>query len=298
MGPSKLNCWEFKKCGLEPGGKNVKKLGACLVAIDQTLDGINGGKCAGRCCWAFNEALGKRRDGGPAAEKSGCDGCDFYSLVAREEGIAFQTTHEILDRLLNRTFTVGLPIMVRTPSQEDVWMNLTGWKVNEFVIAQTSHVIRPPGVKDRCRIRYFKEENAYVFDAEVIAAQPVFSLVFFKYPTVIRKMPMRKSRRYKTFLPAKICFSEKKGDVASADALIIDLSEGGCRIKTGQIRAGNNFRLSYTFLDYKLEDIECEVRNIETIEGLYFVAVRFCSLSPRQIEDLKSCVELLERVLL
>jgi len=27
--PGKLNCWEFKKCGRQPGGPKVAELGVC-----------------------------------------------------------------------------------------------------------------------------------------------------------------------------------------------------------------------------------------------------------------------------
>ena len=40
----KQNCWEFMKCGREPGGERVKELGVCPVALDSSANGINSGK--------------------------------------------------------------------------------------------------------------------------------------------------------------------------------------------------------------------------------------------------------------
>ena len=47
----KLNCWEYWRCGREPNGINVSKLGKCSVPVSKEYDGVNNGKNAGRCCW-------------------------------------------------------------------------------------------------------------------------------------------------------------------------------------------------------------------------------------------------------
>ncbi|MGA7878649.1 MAG: hypothetical protein WCA08_23515, partial [Desulfoferrobacter sp.] len=47
-----VNCWEYKQCGRQPGGKNVHELGVCPAATDASFDGINCGMNAGRICWA------------------------------------------------------------------------------------------------------------------------------------------------------------------------------------------------------------------------------------------------------
>ena len=48
----KQNCWEYKKCGRQPGGSKVAELGICPVAVENRTDAVNGGKNAGRACWA------------------------------------------------------------------------------------------------------------------------------------------------------------------------------------------------------------------------------------------------------
>jgi serine/threonine protein kinase len=87
MEEKKLNCWEYLKCGREPGGKNVKELGLCPAATDTSFDGINSGKNAGRIGWAV---AGTCREGevyGTYAQKrASCVGCEFYKLVQEEEG--------------------------------------------------------------------------------------------------------------------------------------------------------------------------------------------------------------------
>lgn len=79
------NCWEFKKCGREPGGARVGELGVCLAAEATSLDGIHGGKNGGRACWAVCGTLCGGEVQGTFADKIGsCKVCDFYKLVWNE----------------------------------------------------------------------------------------------------------------------------------------------------------------------------------------------------------------------
>ena len=88
-----LNCWEFKKCGREPGGTRTADLGLCPAATNPAFYAINGGKNGGRACWV---ASGGAPDGEVSDE---CRECDFYQLVRDQEGKAFRPLREILDRL-------------------------------------------------------------------------------------------------------------------------------------------------------------------------------------------------------
>lgn len=83
----KLNCWEFMRCGHEPGGHNVDKYGLCPSVINQDVDGINGGTNGGRICWAAAGTFCVNRIEGSYAQKlKSCMHCDFYKLVLQEEG--------------------------------------------------------------------------------------------------------------------------------------------------------------------------------------------------------------------
>lgn len=53
----KLNCWQVKKCGREPGGAKTAELGICPAAAEVALSGTNGGKNGGRACWAIAGTL-------------------------------------------------------------------------------------------------------------------------------------------------------------------------------------------------------------------------------------------------
>jgi hypothetical protein len=81
-----LNCWEYKKCGREPGGEHVAEFGICPVALETKTDGINSGKNGGRCCWAVTGTLcGGKVQGTFAAKMLNCMNCDFYKIVWKEE---------------------------------------------------------------------------------------------------------------------------------------------------------------------------------------------------------------------
>ncbi len=83
----KLNCWQYKKCGREPGGTKVAELGPCPAAADNPrYSGINDGLQGGRICWALAGTLCGGKVQGTFAEKVGsCIACDFFLLVSREE---------------------------------------------------------------------------------------------------------------------------------------------------------------------------------------------------------------------
>ncbi len=93
----KINCWEFKKCGRETGGKNAEKLGVCPASKQEKTNGINNGKFAGRCCWAVAGTLCNGPVQGTFAQEiNRCMDCEFYWIVAHEEGKEAMTLNEIL----------------------------------------------------------------------------------------------------------------------------------------------------------------------------------------------------------
>ena len=86
---SKINCWEYKKCGREPGGTSIAERGVCPAAADASFDGINSGKCGGRFCWAVAGTFcGGKPQGTYAQKRKSCLNCHFYHLVQAEEGTA------------------------------------------------------------------------------------------------------------------------------------------------------------------------------------------------------------------
>ena len=93
----KLNCWQFKKCGREPGGAKVAELGICPASTESSINGINSGKNGGRACWAIAGTLcGGQVQGSFAQKTVNCIKCEFYKLVVKEEGPNHESARNIL----------------------------------------------------------------------------------------------------------------------------------------------------------------------------------------------------------
>lgn len=83
---AKMNCWEFKGCGREPGGKRVVELGVCPVTEHVEFEGAHGGRKAGRACWIVAGSLcGGKIQGTYAQKLNNCWRCDFMNIVKKEE---------------------------------------------------------------------------------------------------------------------------------------------------------------------------------------------------------------------
>ena len=98
---SKLNCWEFKRCGRQPGGIHEHDLGRCPATTEERLDGAHDGVNAGRTCWVVAGTLCKGEVQGTFAQKfNNCKECDFYIVVRDEEGTDFRLSAVLLSRLI------------------------------------------------------------------------------------------------------------------------------------------------------------------------------------------------------
>lgn len=86
----RINCWEAKQCGREPGGANVAELGVCPAALPGAVDGVNKGTHAGRVCWAIAGTCCHGQVQGTFARKLlSCLECAFLQQVNEEEGANF-----------------------------------------------------------------------------------------------------------------------------------------------------------------------------------------------------------------
>lgn len=95
-----LNCWEYKGCGREPGGKNSAANGVCPAATTVALDGIHRGDQAGRCCWVIaGTYCGGQVQGHYALKIKNCADCDFFKIVMREEDTNLEEATHLLTAL-------------------------------------------------------------------------------------------------------------------------------------------------------------------------------------------------------
>ena len=86
MSDNRMNCWEFKQCGREPGGRNVEKYGRCSVPVSVEHNGMNNGKNGGRSCWILREAACEKiMRACRVDEIKECRQCRFHIHVKKSE---------------------------------------------------------------------------------------------------------------------------------------------------------------------------------------------------------------------
>ena len=82
----KINCWEFMGCKFPTDVEETKEETVCPALKNGQLNGIHGGKNAGRACWVvpYTQCFGSTQ--GTCEQKySSCQLCDFYQTVVEEE---------------------------------------------------------------------------------------------------------------------------------------------------------------------------------------------------------------------
>jgi hypothetical protein len=86
----RLNCWQAKKCGREPGGVKVAEMGVCPAVTACELNALNHGKNGGRMCWAVAGTFcGGKVQGSFAEKRMSCLSCEFYMQVKQDEAKTF-----------------------------------------------------------------------------------------------------------------------------------------------------------------------------------------------------------------
>ncbi|MBI5267021.1 MAG: hypothetical protein HY851_07285 [candidate division Zixibacteria bacterium] len=85
-----MNCWEYHRCGREPGGDKVSEMGVCPAATSAEFAGFNHGRNAGRICWVVAGTFCAGKVQGLFAMKiENCVRCPFFNLVEIEEEDGF-----------------------------------------------------------------------------------------------------------------------------------------------------------------------------------------------------------------
>ena len=96
----KVNCWEYKKCGREPGGAKEAELGICQAAKLSKVNGVNSGTNGGRVCWVIAGTLcGGKVQGSFAIKLANCLECEFYKSVIKEEGNNLAKNKDVIEKL-------------------------------------------------------------------------------------------------------------------------------------------------------------------------------------------------------
>jgi len=152
--------------------------------------------------------------------------------------------------------------------------------------------------KDTCTIRFLKEGVAYGFEAEVVTIQFFpFPLMFFSYPSNIACVKLRVAPRYKTDLPATLC--DAAGKVIENDAVVLDISEGGCRVQV-PLKEGLEFLpdAAYT-VRIKVMDKEISsssgIKNIEKRTDSNVFGMDFSAMTQQNKDTLALFLEFLKK---
>ncbi|MEJ2697415.1 MAG: hypothetical protein P8013_12280 [Candidatus Sulfobium sp.] len=96
------------KCGREQGGVSASELGVCPASIEEGLEGVHGGKNAGRSCWVVAGTFcGGEVQGSFARKYRNCGKCNFYIKVRMEEGINFRMPMVLLHMRESRSIDRG-----------------------------------------------------------------------------------------------------------------------------------------------------------------------------------------------
>ena len=82
----KINCWEYRNCGVEPGGIFAEIYGECPVPRMMKYDGVNGGRGAGRVCWKVMNNAALKEPFICRNSRISCFQCEFFIRVKNEEG--------------------------------------------------------------------------------------------------------------------------------------------------------------------------------------------------------------------
>jgi hypothetical protein len=95
---TKLNCWQFMGCGLQMRKRcsHLSDTCPCPASVERSLDGIHGGRNAGRVCWVVlqTQCYGSVQKTYEQKYKT-CLLCDFYHSVVDEEDTDFLTSYVI-----------------------------------------------------------------------------------------------------------------------------------------------------------------------------------------------------------
>jgi c-di-GMP-binding flagellar brake protein YcgR len=197
---------------------------------------------------------------------------------------------------------VGLALDIEEHLKAHHTTYLLGWDVDTFLMTKAIYVQGQPSklmAGDVCKIRYLKDGVAYGFESEIIAVQFFpFPLMFLKYPPNFEFVKIRISRRFKIDLPAS--FADAEGNVISSEAVILDISEGGCGVKV-PVRKGKELAPDADYLvTFKIMDKELTVglavRKMDRKgDYAYFLGMEFTNMPSMEKESLKMFLDFLQK---
>ena len=85
-----MNCWDFRKCGREPGGERAQEHGVCPTALFEAADGYLGGRMGGKACaFLIGTFCCNLVPGTEPGRLKDCPACDFFNHLKDRHGREF-----------------------------------------------------------------------------------------------------------------------------------------------------------------------------------------------------------------
>jgi hypothetical protein len=91
------HCWEFKKCGREPGGTNAARLGVCPASAEAQAEAANAGKNGCRACWSIAGKFSREMvHGSPGSKHGDCLQCGFFKMNENNDELYEVIVREVI----------------------------------------------------------------------------------------------------------------------------------------------------------------------------------------------------------
>ncbi len=195
---------------------------------------------------------------------------------------------------------VGLALSLQL-LKYDVRFNipLIGWDKNSFIVAKFPDLREVPisiARADGCIIRFVKDGEIFGFKTEVLSFQffPA-PIMYFKYPDKFSKMELRRHKRFRVNIPARIMHLKR---TTAEDASIVDISEAGCQVKLSSsedhvLETSDLLYITFSLMGKNLE-LDCVLRNYRSVDNSKRLGIEFNSLSGEKAELVKSIIAMMQ----
>ncbi len=89
-------CWEFKKCGRQPGGSKAGELGVCPAAAEALTTGSHPERQGCLACWAITGKFSGEGVQGSPERLGDCIRCDYLKQNESKDGLYDIIVREVI----------------------------------------------------------------------------------------------------------------------------------------------------------------------------------------------------------
>lgn len=196
---------------------------------------------------------------------------------------------------------VGLTVSIETEYKYYISTHIIGWERDVYFLTGLAHDTGKKShlkVNTGYKIRFLREGMACGFESKILAVNVhPYPMMFFNYPRAVEQLQIRKFNRVKTGLAAQLLDQD---EAFIADAVIKDLSEGGCSLtvpirRDDAITHDRSYKLSFTALETNLR-LSCAIRKIKTGRDSHCLGIEFCDLTPEEKEKINIFMDICSNI--